>query len=121
MKSNSNVRPVAFLPLGDGSYHYNYNIQEVEVAIPDSKKKETAYNYEVARFWGTPTYDKVVKAVIREKYDETQEFGLINKYNAFALGLSEDPEDKAEYEAYLTELQAIKVMVKQDLAANETE
>jgi hypothetical protein len=125
MKSNSNAKPAAFLPLGDGSFHYNHKVQEVEVVpmegqpLPKTKKAATAYDYEVARFWGAPTYEAVVKAVVREKYSESQEFALINAYNAFVLGLSDDPADKAEYEAYLTELVAIKAMVKQDLADYE--
>lgn len=119
MKSNSLAKPAAILPLGDGSYHYNYNVQSVKVEGPDGKK-ETVYNYDVVHIWGTPSYAKLVKAVIREKYDESEEFNLINKYNAFALGLSENPEDKTEYEAYLAELQAIKVMVKADIPTDET-
>ena len=31
MKSNSDVRPPKFVNLGDGSWHYNYNIKEVQV------------------------------------------------------------------------------------------
>lgn len=120
MKSNSLAKPAAILPLGDGSYHYNYNIQEVEVEHIEGEK-ETAYNYDVARIWGTPTYEKTVRAVIREKYDEMEEFNLINKYNSFVLGLSENAADKAEYEAYLTDLQAIKTSVKKDFADNEKE
>lgn len=119
MKSNSNVKPAVFLPLGNGSWHYNYNVQQVEVPAPEDQPKakpRTAYDYEVARFWGAPAYDTVVKAVVREKYDENKEFALINSYNSFVLGLSEDPEDKAEYETYLAELAAIKAMVKKDLA-----
>ena len=36
MKSNSDVRPAAILPLGNGAFHYNYNVkartQEAEPA-----------------------------------------------------------------------------------------
>lgn len=123
MKSNSNVKPSAFLPLGNGSYHYNYNVQEVTVPAEEGQPKSkarTAYDYEVARFWGAPTYETVVKAVVREKYTESQEFALINAYNAFALGISDDPDDKTEYETYLAELAAIKAMVKTDIASYET-
>ncbi len=124
MKSNSNAKPAAFLPLGNGSWHYNYNVREIEVPAPEDKPKAKAtkaYDYDVARFWGAPAYEAVVKAVVREKYSESQEFALINAYNAFALGISDDPADKAEYEAYLAELSAIKTMVKADIAAYEVE
>lgn len=49
--------------------------------------------------------------------DETEEFSLINKYNAFVLGLSTDKADKTEYENYLKEVLAVKAMVRADLAA----
>lgn len=67
--------------------------------------------------WGRPDYDKCVKAVLRSRRDETEEFSLINKYNAFVLGLSTDEADKTEYENYLKEVLAVKAMVRADLAA----
>ncbi len=120
MKSSSDVRPKVFLDLGDGSWHYNYHIKEVEVEQEDGTKK-TMYEYETVQVWGTPTYETLVKAVIRGKYDETQEFALINDYNAFALGISDNPEAKESYEAYLKEVAGFKEMVKADLQRVETE
>ena len=76
-----------------------------------------AYDYDTVEVWGRPDYDKCVKAVLRSRRDETEEFSLINKYNAFVLGLSTDEADKEEYEAYLTEVMAVKAMVRNDLAA----
>ena len=83
MKSNSNDRPPILQDLGNGSWHYNYNITEVEIQS--------------------------------EPMAETEEFSLINKYNAFVLGLSTDETDKTEYEAYLSEVIAVKAMVRADL------
>lgn len=117
MNSNSNIKPPKLLNLGDGSFHYNYNINEVEVEDEEGKKS-IGYNYETVHIWEKPNYNALVKAVIKAKYDEAQELALINKYNSFVLGLSKDPEHKAEYKAYLTELQAVKDMVKADLQTN---
>lgn len=121
MKSNSNVRPPIILDLGDGSWHYNYNIKEVqvetEVAEGEEPTTKTAFEYETVQVWGTPDYDKCVKAVLRSQRGETEEFNLINKYNAFALGLSTDEADKQEYEDYLNEVLRIKAMVMADLQA----
>lgn len=114
MNSNSDVRPPVILPLGDGSFHYNYNIVEVEVENEDGSKTP-GFNYETVHVWESPSYDSLVKAVIRAKYDDTQELSLINKYNYFVLGLSKDPEYKSKYKAYLLEVIAIKEMVKEDL------
>lgn len=119
MKSNSNVRPPILQDLGDGSFHYNYNIKEVEVQPADIQQEKTeapqiGYEYETVQIWGTPDYDKCVKAVLRSRRDETEEFNLINKYNAFALGLSKDPADETEYKEYLTEVLAVKAKVRAD-------
>lgn len=116
MKSNSDNRPPVFLSLGDGSWHYNYNIKEVGTENEDETAR-TVFEYDTAHIWGTPDYAKCVKAVLREKLDESQEFSLINKYNAYNLGLSNDENDKTEYEAYLLEVISVKKRVKEDMEA----
>lgn len=135
MKSNSDVRPAAILPLGNGAYHYNYNVvvrtQEAEPAPqadenPDGEEAvvveqspRIVYDYNTVQVWGTPTYKDVVRAVIREELTETEEFGLINDYNAARDGLLEGEEaDKAKeaYTAHLRRVAEIKAMVKVDLA-----
>lgn len=123
MKSNSNDRPPILQDLGNGSWHYNYNITEVEIQSEPMAETEgeqepaarKAYDYDTVEIWGRPDYDKCVKAVLRSHRDETEEFSLINKYNAFVLGLSTDETDKTEYEAYLSEVIAVKAMVRADL------
>lgn len=129
MKSYSNDRPPILQDLGNGCWHYNYNIAEVEVTpepmaateggqTPATRK---VYDYDTVEVWGRPDYDKCVKAVLRSRRDETEEFSLINKYNAFVLGLSTDEADKTEYEDFLTEVMAVKAMVRNDLAAANVE
>lgn len=120
MKSNSNDRPPILQDLGNGSWHYNYNIKEVEVENEEGEIK-IFYEYDTVLIWGTPDYDKCVKAVLRDRRDETEEFNLINKYNAFALGLSKDPADETEYKEYLAEVLAVKAMVKADLESLKNE
>ena len=120
MNSNSDVRPSTILTLGDGSFHYNYNIEEVEVENEDGSKSP-GFNYKTVHIWGKPNYESMVKAVIRAKYDETQELSLINKYNSFVLGLSTDPEYKSKYKEYLTEVMDVKEMVKADLQVTNEE
>lgn len=123
MKSNSNDRPPILQDLGNGSWHYNYNITEVEIQSEPMAETEDeqepaarkAYDYDTVEIWGRPDYDKCVKAVLRSRRDETEEFSLINKYNAFVLGLLTDETDKTEYEAYLSEVIAVKAMVRADL------
>lgn len=125
MKSNSDVRPPIIQDLGNGSYYYNYNIHEVRVpAEPiegEEPEEKTVFEYEAVLIWGIPNYEKCVKAVLRDRRDETEEFSLINKYNAYTLGLSTDPADETEYKEYLAEVLSVKAMVRADLQATNVE
>ncbi len=124
------------MPLGNGAYHYNYNVaartQEPEpVAQSDDETPDgtdtavnivsprIVYDYDTVEVWGTPNYKDLTRAVIRAEVSETEEFGLINDYNAARAGLLEDEEaEKAEaaYTAHLRRVAKIKAMVKVDLA-----
>lgn len=118
MKSNSNVRPEIIQDLGNGSYHYNYNIVEENVADEEVGEK-TVYNFDTVQVWQKPTYENLTKAVIRSELDETEEFSLINDYYAAQLGIETDEDRKAkaeaDYKAHLSRVAEIKAMVKGDL------
>ena len=123
MKSSSDIRPAVIQPLGNGAYHYNYNIVERQETDPETGKVKTVYDYDTVKVWDKPTYEKLVKSVIREKLDETQEFAIINEYNAGVLGVITDSTKKQEakqaYKDYLTFVAATKAMVKADLGIVE--
>lgn len=124
MESTSDIRPATIQPLGNGAYHYNYDIVARQETDPETGVIKTVYYYKTVKVWDVPTYEKLVKAVIRDKLDETQEFSIINEYNAAVLGVITDATEKAAakaaYKEYLTELANIKAMVKKDLEANAT-
>ena len=118
MKSNSNVRPAIIQDLGNGSFHYNYNVTERK--IEDEKVGEkTVYDYDTVQVWEKPTYENLTRAIIRSEIDETEEFSLINDYYAAQLGIETDEDRKAkavaDYKAHLSRVIAIKTMVKNDL------
>lgn len=123
MKSSSDIRPAVIQPLGNGAYHYNYNIVERQETDPKTGEIKTVYDYDTVKVWDKPTYEKLVKAVIREKLDETQEFAIINEYNAGVLGVITDTTKKQEakqaYKDYLTFVAATKAMVKADIGIVE--
>lgn len=123
MKSSSNIRPAVIEPLGNGAYHYNYNIVERQETDPETGEVRTVYDYDTVKVWNEPTYEKLVKAIIREKLDETHEFAIINEYNAGVLGVITDKtakdEAKQAYKDYLTFVAETKAMVKADLEAAE--
>jgi hypothetical protein len=114
MKSKSNTRPLILHDLGDGSWHYNYNIKEVQVT-DENGEETTAFEYETVHIWGNPTYEALAPLVIAEKYSPSEETSLINKYNAFAMKMSFNTEDKERYETYLKTVADIKAMIKNDL------
>lgn len=123
MKSSSDVRPATIQPLGNGAYHYNYNIVERQETDPETGEVKTVYDYDYVKVWDEPTYEKLVKAVIREELDETQEFAIINEYNAGVLGVITDATEKAAakqaYKDYLTYVAGVKAQVKADLGIND--
>lgn len=127
MKSSSNVRPDIIQDLGNGSFHYNYNIVEEKVADEEVGEK-TVYNFDTVQVWEKPTYENLTRAVIRNEVDENEEFSLINDYYAAQLGLETDSARKAkavtEYKDHLRRVIAIKTMVRADLQTagyNQTE
>lgn len=123
MKSNSDIRPAIIQPLGNGAYHYNYNIVERQEKDHETGEVRIVYDYDTVKVWNEPTYAKLVKAVIREKLDETEEFSIINEYNAGVLGVISDSAEKAtakqDYMDYLTFVARTKAMVKKDIADYE--
>lgn len=127
MKSSSNVRPDIIQDLGNGSFHYNYNIVEEKVADEEVGEK-TVYNFDTVQVWEKPTYENLTRAVIRNEVDENEEFSLINDYYAAQLGLETDSARKTkavtEYKDHLSRVIAIKTMVRADLQTagyNQTE
>lgn len=105
MKSISNKRPAVLQDLGNGTSEYHFNITE----------NEEMFECDCVIVSGTPTYDSVVRSVIRDFIDESKEFSIINKYNAYQMGISTDENDKKQYEDYLRKVASIKEMVRNDL------
>ncbi len=119
MKSNSNVRPAIIQDLGNGSFHYNYNVTERKIEDEEVGEK-TVYDYDTVQVWEKPTYDNLTRTIIRSEIDETEEFSLINDYYAAQLGVETDEDSKTkavnDYKAYLQHVADIKKMVREDLA-----
>ena len=81
MKSNSTVSPQLISRL-QNSVIISFNIVEVE----------GGFEYDQVKVSEEPTRDEVINALIRDKYSLSQEFALINNYNA--------GKDLEEYEAF---------------------
>ena len=113
MRSNSNDKPLVFDNLQNGAWHYNHNIVEVQ-KTDENGEVQTSFDYDQVKVWGVPTQREIIKAVIAEKWDVTQEIDLANDNKRFELGLSDDVTLRDKYIAYLKEIDAIKSMVEQD-------
>ena len=81
MKSNSTVSPQLVARLQNATL-ISFNVTEVE----------GGYEYDTVKVSEEPTRDEVINALIRDKYSLSQEFALINNYNA--------GKDLEEYEAF---------------------
>lgn len=116
MKSNSKDSPLVFDNLQNGAWHYNHNIVEVQ-KTDENGEVRTSFDYDQVKVWGVPTQREVIKAVIAEKWDVTQEIDLANDNKRFELGLSDDVTLRDKYIAYLNEVAAIKTMVESDFSS----
>lgn len=102
--------PEKFIDLETGDWYYNYDIRYFlrETTDPETDIVDTRLGYEFiqVRISGKPTYEKCVRAIIREYVTMDEEFDLINSYNR-------DNSDE-EYKEYLDLLEEIKSKVKKD-------
>lgn len=115
MKSNSLDRPLVFDNLRNGAWHYNYHVTEVQ-KTEENGEVATSYDYDQVKIWCTPTQKEVIKAVIAEKWDVTQELDLVNDNKRYELGIVDDIMLRDKYIAYLNAIDSIKEMVESDFS-----
>ena len=127
-------KPSKLEAVGNGSYLYRWNIQEVKPESDEQKEKATEdgteaqaenapqFSCEEVSVWEPLTSNKITEAVITSKWDANYEQKLVNEYNAAQLGLygsKTSEEAKAHikaYSDYLTERAALKTQVDADCA-----
>ena len=137
-------KPSKLEAVGNGSYLYRWNIQEVKPESVEQTSEEGAeaqaekapqfsceeaqaekapqFSCEEVSVWEPLTSNKITEAVITSKWDANYEQKLVNEYNAAQLGLygaKTSDEAKARIKAYtdyLTERAALKTQVDADCA-----
>ena len=74
MKTNSDVKPKQIYPLGDGTFHFNYNIEEVTVENEEGKETKSFIcdTVHVSKV----DYGTIVSAMIAEKYSLIEEIAI---------------------------------------------
>jgi len=115
MKTFSNHQPATIEKVGDGTHYYNYGIKQTERPREDEQEPAQEFEYQSVRIYGELTAENILKAVLRDRRTEAEEIDLLNRYNSFTLGISEDEADKEDYENYLVEIRETRGMVQSDL------
>ena len=82
---------------------FTWNAEEITVTgrAGDEETERKQWVSDRVEVDGEPTFDKVFLKVIREKYSESEEFALVNAYNAHVTGIKEDEVKVEEYKAML--------------------
>lgn len=109
-------KPKAIEPVGDGSYFYRWNIEQIEKQEIPSQTPVIAYRCECVIVWGPLSSDEITRCVINEIWGNGIEQKLINEYNAYILGIGK-VQYKDNYFNFLTERELIKEQI--DIDYNE--
>lgn len=113
-------KPSVLEAVGNGSYRYRYNIEEVIPEVTDEKASETnrsQWKCQEVTVWLPLSSNGITEAVISDKWENNDEQKLVNEYNAVQLGIitGEEAEERvAAYKAFLTARAALKAQVDAD-------
>lgn len=99
MKAYYQNEPQVVENIGCGKFYVNTNIEEVERELEDGTTV-TEWECDQVTIQGTPTYEKVVVAMIREKYSENDELALLRQQAAKS-------EEFTEFYAYCEECKTL--------------
>lgn len=120
-------KPSILEAVGNGSYRYRYNIEEVTPEVTNDNDNDTNTTEEQSQWrceevivWMPLTANKITEAVIVDNCDLNREQKLVNEYNAAKEGLYDDETATSKiiaYTTYLTERTALKAQVDKDCEA----
>ena len=113
------MKPSKYEAVGNGSYIYRWNIQEVSApAISElDGEQRTQWQCEEVIVWHPVSSNKITEAVVGHLWPSNYEQKLVNEYNAAKLGVYSGEEAQAKiarYTAFLTERAAIKAQIDED-------
>ena len=110
-------KPSTLEAVGNGSYLYRWNIQEItpEQSENNESEKKTSWQCDEITVWAPFNSGDIINAVIRSSYTAEAEIALVNKFNAYQQGMSVEASIVSEYTDYLTFVANVKRQVRQDL------
>lgn len=120
--ANYDMKPSKYEAVGNGSYIYRWNIQEVEAPTQEGEQPRSQWQCEEVIIWAPVTANKITAAVIEHTCSTSREQKLVNEYNGAQLGVygaktSEAARAKiAAYTDFLNERKTLKEMVDADCA-----
>jgi len=113
-------KPSNYEAVGNGSFIYRWNIQEVPApAHSEESAERTQWQCEEVTVWAPVTSDKITEAVVSHIWPSNYEQKLVNEYNAANLGVYSGEEAQAKiarYTDFLTERASIKAQIDDDCA-----
>ena len=116
----SDKQPLKLEAVGNDSYLYHYNIEEVDRPAQDGEEAAgKQWQYEEVTVWAPLTANKITQKVLTSRWDSDYEQKLVNEYNSAQMGLLNEDEvaRKTEaYRAFLTERNRLKAQVDSDCA-----
>lgn len=113
-------KPSVLEAVGNGSYRYRYNIEEVIPEVTDDNADgaiRSQWKCQEVTVWLPLSSNGITEAVISDKWENNYEQKLVNEYNAVQLGVitGEEAEERvAAYKAFLTARAALKAQVDAD-------
>jgi len=130
--ANYDNQPSVFEAVGNGSFLYRYDIQEVAPetiegegegqAQEQDQPQKSHWECKEVLVWAPVTANKITKAVIAGEYDSDREQKLVNEYNGAQLGLygaktSAEAKEKIQaYTEFLERRNVLKTQVDADCA-----
>ena len=105
MKASYTQRPAELERMPDGYSKFRFDITD------KSEGDKQQFECREVNIPGAVTSDKVIEAVMAEKWGKGIENKLINDYNEWQL-TGENAQAKTEYESFLAERKALKLHIK---------
>lgn len=111
-------KPSVYEAVGNGSYIYRWDIEEIEQpAHEEGGEATTQWKCQEVTVWSPISANKITEKVIGELWENNYEQKLINEYNAAQLGVYDEETAAAKvaaYKAFLTARAAVKAQVDAD-------
>ncbi|MFR9643786.1 MAG: hypothetical protein SNH57_00740 [Rikenellaceae bacterium] len=121
-RANYDSKPSVIEAVGNGSYLYRWDIEEVTTEATEATDEQEAQEahtswecYEVT-VWNTPTENSITEVVVDALWGNGVEQKLLNDYYSAIEGILNEESYKQPYLDFLAERKAIKEQITADFA-----